>query len=160
MEFSFLLGTATRKTTKRLPPGGIVLWQRAFYREGRDRNEKTVDRSACLGGGDRLPFPAGGEGVCSQPVGGGNGGAVPQHAVPEQHVKADLSDAAKEKRALFAPAMKQGSWKCVYAESDEEFEALWNEMVTTCKGYGYDDVVAEKVADIQKCLAFIAENNK
>lgn len=75
-------------------------------------------------------------------------------------VKADLSDAGKEKRALFAPAMKQGSWKCVYAESDEEFEALWNEMVTTCKGYGYDDVVAEKVEDIQKCLAFIAENSK
>lgn len=72
--------------------------------------------------------------------------------------KADLSDAGKEKRALFAPIMKEYSWKCVYAASDEEFDALWNEMVSTCKSYGYDDVAAEKLEDIQKCLEFIRAN--
>ncbi len=65
----------------------------------------------------------------------------------------DMSDAAKEKRALFAPVMKQGSWQCVYAESDEQFEQLWNDMVSTCKSYGYDDYVEEKMVSIQEALA-------
>ena len=72
--------------------------------------------------------------------------------------KADLSDAGKEKRALFAPVMKAGSWKCVYAETPEQFEQLWNEMVTTARSYGYDDVVAEKLEDIQKAFAFLDAN--
>lgn len=72
--------------------------------------------------------------------------------------KSDLSDAGKEKRALFAPVMKEYSWKCVYAENDEEFDKLWNEMVSTCKSYGYDDVAQEKLEDIEKCLEFIRAN--
>ncbi len=65
----------------------------------------------------------------------------------------EMSQTNKENRALFAPVMKQGSWKCVYANSDEEFDALWNEMVTTCKGYGYDAYVAEKIEHINACFA-------
>ena len=65
----------------------------------------------------------------------------------------DMSDSAKEKRALFAPVMKQGSWQCVYAESDEQFEQLWNDMVSTCKSYSYDDYVEEKMVSIQEALA-------
>ena len=72
--------------------------------------------------------------------------------------KAASSDDAQAKRAQFAPVMKEGSWKCVYAESDEEFEKLWKEMVDTCKSYGYDDVTAEKMADIQNCFAFMDAN--
>ncbi|MEZ7872341.1 MAG: hypothetical protein QMB53_00975 [Eubacteriales bacterium] len=72
--------------------------------------------------------------------------------------KADLSDAGKEKRALFAPVMKEGSWKCVYAQTPEQFEQLWKDMVTTARSYGYDDVVAEKMADIEKCFAFLDAN--
>jgi len=72
--------------------------------------------------------------------------------------KAASSDDAQAKRALFAPVMKEGSWKCVYAESDEEFEKLWKEMVDTCKSYGYDDVTTEKMADIQNCFAFMDAN--
>ncbi len=64
----------------------------------------------------------------------------------------EMSDTAKANRALFAPVMKQGSWQCVYAESDEQFDKLWNEMVTTCKSYGYDDYVAEKMVHIQESL--------
>lgn len=64
----------------------------------------------------------------------------------------DMSDASKEARALFAPVMKDGSWKCVMAETEEQFDQLWNEMVTTCKSYGYDDYVAEKMVSINECL--------
>ncbi|MBP3655074.1 MAG: extracellular solute-binding protein [Clostridia bacterium] len=65
----------------------------------------------------------------------------------------DMSDASKENRALFAPVMKQGSWNCVYAESEEQFEQLWSEMVATCKSYGYDEYVAEKMVHINEALA-------
>lgn len=72
--------------------------------------------------------------------------------VANSFVKAEASETSKSARGLFAPVMKQFSWKCVYAETDAEFDALWNEMVTTCKSYGYDDVVAEKMIDIQRCF--------
>lgn len=65
----------------------------------------------------------------------------------------EMSEEAKANRALFAPVMKQGSWQCVYAETDEQFEQLWSEMVSTCKSYGYDAYVEEKVEDINECLA-------
>lgn len=64
----------------------------------------------------------------------------------------EMSQANKEARALFAPVMKQGSWNCVYAESDEQFDQLWNEMVTKCKDYGYDAYVAEKIEHIHTCF--------
>lgn len=64
----------------------------------------------------------------------------------------EMSDAAKANRALFAPVMKQGSWQCVYAETDEQFDELWNSMVATCKSYGYDDFVTEKMAHIQESI--------
>lgn len=73
--------------------------------------------------------------------------------------KASLSEEGQQKRAQFAPVMKEGSWKCVYAASEEEFDKLWNEMVTTCKSYGYDDVAAEKLADIQNCFAYMDAND-
>ncbi len=74
--------------------------------------------------------------------------------------KAAPSDEAQQKRAKFAPVMKEYSWKCVYAESDEAFEETWKTMVETCKSYGYDDVVAEKMADIEKCFAYMDANDK
>ena len=64
----------------------------------------------------------------------------------------EMSDANKEARALFAPVMKNGSWKCAYAESDEQFDQLWAEMVAECKSYGYDAYVAEKMEGIQACF--------
>ena len=73
--------------------------------------------------------------------------------------KAPASDEAQAKRAQFAPIMKEYSWKCVYAKDDAEFDSLWNEMVETCKAYGYDDVVAEKLADIQKCFEYMDAND-
>jgi hypothetical protein len=32
-------------------------------------------------------------------------------------------------------------------------------MVEICKSYGYDDVAAEKLADIQKCFAYMDAND-
>ncbi len=65
----------------------------------------------------------------------------------------EMSQQNKEARALFAPVMKQGSWNCVYAADDAEFDRLWNEMVTTCKSYGYDAYVEEKIEHINACFA-------
>ena len=47
----------------------------------------------------------------------------------------------------------------VHLTTDAEFDALWKEMVETCKSYGYDDVAAEKLEDIQKCFAYMDAND-
>ena len=73
--------------------------------------------------------------------------------------KALITEASQQKRAQFAPIMKEYSWKCVYSESDEEFDANWKYMVDTCNSYGYDDVAAEKMADIQNCFAYMDAND-
>ncbi|MBO7663681.1 MAG: hypothetical protein J6U01_09950 [Clostridia bacterium] len=73
--------------------------------------------------------------------------------------KAQLSEEGQQKRAQFAPIMKEYSWKCVYSETDEEFDANWKTMVETCKNYGYDDVVAEKMTDIENCFKYMDEND-
>ncbi|MGN1370240.1 MAG: hypothetical protein ACI4WX_15325 [Aristaeellaceae bacterium] len=75
---------------------------------------------------------------------------VPSSAIAYSYP--EMSQANKEARALFAPEMKKGSWKCVYAADDAEFDKLWNEMVTTCKSYGYDAYVAEKLEQIHACF--------
>lgn len=41
------------------------------------------------------------------------------------------------------------SWKMVYAESDEEFESLWQQMVSDCEGLGSADVIEWRLADIE-----------
>ncbi|HPF87749.1 MAG TPA: hypothetical protein PK537_06810 [Candidatus Limiplasma sp.] len=66
------------------------------------------------------------------------------------------SDDLATMRAQFAPIMKEYSWKCVYAETDEEFEALWTEMVDKCKAFGYDEVTEFYLGEIQNKLDAIA----
>ena len=41
------------------------------------------------------------------------------------------------------------SWKMIYAESEEEFEQLWNQMVTDCEGLGAQDVIDWRLEDIE-----------
>lgn len=41
------------------------------------------------------------------------------------------------------------SWKMVYAESDEKFEALWDEMVAECEGLGAQDIIDWRLADLE-----------
>lgn len=81
----------------------------------------------------------------------GKASVVPSAAIAYSYPA--MSDAANEARALFAPVMKEGSWNCVYAESDEAFDATWENMVNTCKSYGYDDFVAEKMTAIEDCFS-------
>jgi len=69
---------------------------------------------------------------------------------------ASLPTNLAEMRTLFAAKMKEYSWKCVYAETDEEFEALWTEMVTICKSFGYDEVTEFYMGEIANKLAAIA----
>ena len=76
-----------------------------------------------------------------------------QLPVAMAYAKASLSEEGQQKRAQFAPVMKEYSWKCANSASDEEFEQNWIYMVDTSKAYGYDDVTAELMADIEKCLA-------
>lgn len=41
------------------------------------------------------------------------------------------------------------SWKMVYAESDADFDALWNQMVSDCEGLGAENVISWRLADIE-----------
>lgn len=41
------------------------------------------------------------------------------------------------------------SWQMVYAESDEEFESIWNKMAEDCEGLGADEVIEWRLADIE-----------
>ena len=41
------------------------------------------------------------------------------------------------------------SWKMVYAESDADFDALWDKMVSDCEGLGAEDVISWRLADIE-----------
>ena len=66
------------------------------------------------------------------------------------------SDDLANKRAQFAPIMKEYSWKCVYSETDEEFQANWTEMVDKCKAFGYDDLTNFYLDEIANKLAAIA----
>ena len=34
------------------------------------------------------------------------------------------------------------TWQMIFAESDDDFEALWDEMVESVEGFGYDDLYA------------------
>ena len=73
--------------------------------------------------------------------------------VASAYAKASLSEDGQQKRAQFAPLIKEYSWKCANSANDEEFEANWKYMVETAKSYGYDDVMAEYIVDIQNCFA-------
>lgn len=45
------------------------------------------------------------------------------------------------------------SWKMVYAESDADFDALWDQMVSDCEGLGADDIISWRLADIENAKA-------
>lgn len=41
------------------------------------------------------------------------------------------------------------SWKMVYAETDADFDALWNQMVADCEGLGAQEIIDWRLADIE-----------
>lgn len=44
--------------------------------------------------------------------------------------------------------MVTGSWKMVYAQTDEEFEAIWDQMMKDCKDLGGEDIVSARLEDL------------
>jgi putative aldouronate transport system substrate-binding protein len=44
------------------------------------------------------------------------------------------------------------SWKMVYAKTDAEFEALWDQMIKDCKDLGAEEIVQWRMDDLEKAL--------
>jgi multiple sugar transport system substrate-binding protein/putative aldouronate transport system substrate-binding protein len=52
-------------------------------------------------------------------------------------------------------AIKDGSWRAMYAKSDVEFNRLVAEMISQAKGLGYDECIAWDIADAAKRAAAV-----
>ena len=72
---------------------------------------------------------------------------APVAAQPEQF---DRDKAVRDLQALIR--CKTVSYRDRALEDDAEFDKLWEEMVNTCKSYGYDAYVAEKIEHIHACF--------
>ena len=46
----------------------------------------------------------------------------------------------------------EASWKMVYAADDNEFEQLWDQMITDCKDLGAEDIVAWRMEELEKAM--------
>lgn len=44
------------------------------------------------------------------------------------------------------------SWKMVYAETDDGFDALWEQMVADCEGLGAQEIINWRLADIENAI--------
>ena len=62
-------------------------------------------------------------------------------SMPDDMMKLTI-DAIRDK-------VNTASWKMVYAETDEEFEKLWNQMVSDCEGLGAQEIIDWRLADIE-----------
>lgn len=62
-------------------------------------------------------------------------------SIPDDMMKLTI-DAIRDK-------VNTASWKMVYAETDEEFDKLWNQMVSDCEGLGAQDIIDWRIADIE-----------
>ena len=67
-------------------------------------------------------------------------------------VAVKLSDIPDDTMKLTISAIKDtvvnASWQMVYAQSDEEFEQIWNSMVSDAEELGAEEVIEWKLADI------------
>ena len=53
-------------------------------------------------------------------------------------------------KAAIKDVMVQASWKMVYAETDEEFDKLWDDMVKECNGLEIQKIIDWRLADLEK----------
>lgn len=53
--------------------------------------------------------------------------------------------------------IKQYSWKMAYAENDEQYAALYAEMLEKAEGFGYRELTDYYMAEAQKIIATRAE---
>ena len=56
----------------------------------------------------------------------------------------------QQKASQVGSVITEYSWKMVLAASEDEFNALRDEMLTKAKGLGYDDVVAFGVLQVEQ----------
>ena len=61
-----------------------------------------------------------------------------------------MDDVLQQKNNQVGSVITEYSWQMVLAQTDEEFEALKNEMIEKAKGLGYDDVVAFGVLQVEQ----------
>jgi len=61
--------------------------------------------------------------------------------VASDYVKPKRSDELEQKYVQVSNAIKNGSWRAIYAENDVEFDRILREMVTQAKAFGYDECV-------------------
>ena len=67
-------------------------------------------------------------------------------AIGTDFVKPPRDAALDIKYKQVSTAIKDGTWKAMYAKNDEEFEQLVNQMIDSAKSYGYDECVAWDIA--------------
>lgn len=49
--------------------------------------------------------------------------------------------------------MVNASWQMVYAESDEQFDAIWNQMVEDCINLEAQDIIDWRLNDLEQARA-------
>ena len=49
------------------------------------------------------------------------------------------------------------SWKMVYANSDEEFESIWETMVADCEGLDAQSIIDWRLQDLENAKAIKAD---
>ena len=52
--------------------------------------------------------------------------------------------------AAIKDTMVQASWKMVYAETDAEFEKLWDDMVADCEGLEIQKIIDWRLEELEK----------
>jgi len=61
--------------------------------------------------------------------------------VASDYVKPKRDDELEQKYAQVSNAIKNGSWRAIYAENDAEFDKILNETINQAKAFGYDECV-------------------
>jgi multiple sugar transport system substrate-binding protein/putative aldouronate transport system substrate-binding protein len=61
----------------------------------------------------------------------------------------------EQKYNQVSTAIKDGSWRAIYARNDAEFERIVAEMIAQAKGLGYDECIAWDTADAAKRAAAV-----
>jgi len=61
--------------------------------------------------------------------------------VANDYVKPKRGDELEQKYVQVSNAIKNGSWRAIYAENDAEFDRILREMTNQAKAFGYDECV-------------------
>lgn len=69
---------------------------------------------------------------------------------------ADSSD-IQNKRAQCGTLIKETSWKMIFAENEEQFNQLWQDMKTELSGFGYDEVTEVDLENVELLRAARAQ---